>query len=141
MNKCLIICFFLLSFGANAQVFPKEYVIDKDTCVCFSLPQTRQFILWDVEREECNELLNIQNDYILNRDSLVIAKDTKIITLKEIGLGYQQIIVEKNDLYSILNAENTELKREIRRQKLRKIFAWIGGSIGTGVFAYLYITK
>ena len=140
-SRCLIIVFLFVSLCANAQTFPIEYVLGKDTCVCFSLPQTKQFIKWDIEREECKDLLNIQTDFVLNRDSLIAQKDIKILSLQEINRSYEQIVVEKSDLYSILNAENTELKREIRRQKLRKVIAWVGGSIGTGLFAYLYATK
>ena len=143
MNKILNIFVFILfvSFNGLTQTYPRTIIVGQDTCIAFSIEQSRTLILWNTQKDYYFELSEIQRLELVAKDSIIVGVNKKIVALTEIDSSYQQIIVEKDALKRICETEKKIYKSEIKRQKRRKILSIGVGILSTSFMTYLWIVK
>jgi flagellar motility protein MotE (MotC chaperone) len=138
---------FAIFFSCNAfsqqdsTSYPIVTVIDGDTVTIFNLEQAKELTARNEERKDCLKTNAVMEEQLVERDTTIANLKTVIVNQNEIEQKYQTIIEEKNDLNAICETEKVGLKKEVKRQKRRKIFAIIGGALGTGLMTTLWITK
>jgi len=97
--------------------------------------------IWNTQKNEYWDRINILNEELTLRDSVIYLQDIKVDKMALIQLSYKQIIVEKNDLKMLCEAEKKDYITEIKRQKR---LSWMIGGLGalaTGFSTYLFIKK
>jgi hypothetical protein len=124
-----------------AQSYPKKVVIDNDTCIVFTLEQSRKLITWDVELERCKS-----ESIVLIEESSV--KDSLIAINKEIAQKYSDIVVicdsiklEKNELIKIHLEEKQLLEKQIKRCKRQRFLSITLGVLTTSILTTLILIK
>ena len=96
---------------------------------------------WNTQKTEYQERLTLLNKELSLKDSIIVLNQSKVDKLSLIQKSYEQIIVEKNDLKKLCEAEKQDYITEIKRQKRMK---WLIGGLGiitTSFTTYLFIQK
>ena len=128
----------------NLKAFSQKAIIyspGKDTLICFSVPQARFLLKEQYRLQMTDSLLNVcelQNsecDTFRVKTNQLIEKYESAINL---CIQYKDIQdAEINNLY--ITIENQ--KKVIKREKINKTLAIMGGGLLSGFFGYLLITK
>lgn len=140
MYKLLFI-FLFISTVSFSQNYPQVVVIEEDSCIIFTLPQSRQMIQWDLQLAECTETLDLTVKESEVKDSIINVQNEQIEEYTKIDWAYIALVDENKELTELLEEERKLLKKEIRRQKVRKWLFGIGGFCTTAFATYLYIQK
>lgn len=123
-----------------AQNLPKTILIDGNTCIAFSIKQSKQLILWDLERLECIDIQR-NSELIINEiDSLLILKDEEIKQYLLKDIIYNQTLDSYQQLVEIHKIQEESCEQKIKMQK-RKGFKNICLSIGSTFLASYFILK
>jgi len=143
MNKRLItlISLILVAFTGYSQQYPRTIILEADTCIVFTINQSKTMAYWNTQKTEYYERLAILNKELSLKDSIIVLNQSKVDKLNLIQQSYEQIIVEKNDLKRLCEAEKKDYATEIKRQKRMK---WLIGGLGiitTSFTTYLFIQK
>ena len=133
--------FLLISTVSFSQNYPQVVVIEEDSCIIFTLAQSRQMIQWDLQLAECKETLNLTVKESEFKDSVINVQNEQIEEYTKIDWAYIALVDENKELTELLEEERKLLKKEIRRQKVRKWLLGIGGFCTTAFATYLYIQK
>ena len=143
MIKKIAILFitFLSGFTSLCQTYPKKIVIESDTCIAFSIEQSKTLILWNTQKKECYELSDIYRMELDVKDTIILEYRNKTLVWKEIEQKYEAISVEKDELLEYCEIEKTAYKSEAKRQKRRKILSIGVGILSTSFMTYLWIVK
>jgi len=139
MNKIvfiLIVFAVLMRCNALSQVFPRTLLIEKDSCVAFTIKQSKQMAKWNEKRKESVLLNDICSKQILFMDSIILNQTVQIEKGQFVSLNYKTIIENKNDLLIISESEKLTLKHEIKIQKRQK---WLIAGFGTFITTLLTI--
>tara|TARA_R110000751_G_scaffold8684_2_gene33752 strand:- start:573 stop:1004 length:432 start_codon:yes stop_codon:yes gene_type:complete len=137
----IFISLVLMAFTGFSQQYPRTIVLSTDTCIVFTMVQSKQMAIWNTQKNEYWDRINILNEELTLRDSVIYLQDIKVDKMALIQLSYKQIIVEKNDLKMLCEAEKKDYITEIKRQKR---LSWMIGGLGalaTGFSTYLFIKK
>lgn len=128
-------------YSTFGQTYPQVVVIEKDSCIIFTLPQSRQMIKWDLQLSECRTNLKLTLNESALKDSIILNQSNQITQYQQIEATYGLIDKENKELRKLLEEERAVLTKEIRRQKFRKFLVGIGGFCTTAVATFLYIRK
>lgn len=134
-QSILFLVAILMSFTGFSQKYPRTIMLENDTCVAFTLNQSRKLIKWNEEKHEFHKLYDMCAKQIVFLDSVVTYKDTQILGMNKITENYKDIIKEKEQLMLLNESEKSSLKKEIKIQKRQK---WL--SIGIGALVSTVIT-
>jgi predicted RNase H-like nuclease (RuvC/YqgF family) len=97
--------------------------------VCFTIEQSKQIAVWNEQRKECLELRKNDNQKIGELQN-VINQQTGLITNLENETGLLNAnIKDKDALIQICEDEKKSLKKEVRKQKVGKWIAIVGGVV------------
>jgi hypothetical protein len=116
-------------------------VIEEDSCIVFTLEQSKTMIEWDIRYNECRTNLELTSNESAVKDSIISTQQVQIEEYQKIDSTYQLLNQENEELREILEEERQLLNKEIRRQKRQKWFVGIGGFFTTAVATYFYIKK
>lgn len=131
----------VVSVTAFNQTYPKLILLDEDSCIVFTLEQSKTMAVWDIKYEECRETLDIAEAESATKDSIINNQSSQIVEYVKIDSTYQLIDQENVELRAILEEERQILKKDIRKQKRQKWLIGIGGFLTTAFTTYLYIQK
>tara|TARA_B110000503_G_C6929744_1_gene322279 strand:+ start:91 stop:519 length:429 start_codon:yes stop_codon:yes gene_type:complete len=127
-----IIFVFALQFCYAQQIktkHPSVIVLENDTLVCFTMEQSKQISIWNEEKKECLELSKNDNQKINELGNVINQQIGLISNLeKETGL-LKSNIQDKDVLIQVCEDEKKSLKKEVRKQKIVKWIAIIGGVV------------
>tara|TARA_R110002153_G_scaffold123312_1_gene269365 strand:- start:13 stop:444 length:432 start_codon:yes stop_codon:yes gene_type:complete len=143
MSKTLVILIslVLVAFTGYSQQYPRTIILELDTCIVFTTNQSKKMAYWNTQKTEYQERLTLLNKELSLKDSIIVLNQSKVDKLSLIQKSYEQIIVEKNDLKKLCEAEKQDYITEIKRQKRMK---WLIGGLGiitTSFTTYLFIQK
>jgi hypothetical protein len=128
----------LLSSTAYSQ---KTVLIDGDTTICFSIPQSK-FLLKQV-------YLVAEKDTLLKitETELRVSKEKSTIYEQQIQ-AYQQVVNNQKQItenYIAIQHQKEEeikiLKKDLAKQKVKTWGCILGGIVSTAFVSYLYISK
>ena len=107
--------------------YPSVIVLNKDTLVCFSTEQSKQVAVWNEERKQCLELSKNDSQKITELENIITQQKGLISNLeKEKGL-LKANLQDKDALILICEEEKKSIKKEVRKQKVGKWIAIVGG--------------
>lgn len=113
----------------NKTKYPSVIVLNKDTLVCFTTEQSKQIAVWNEQRKECLELRKNDNQKIGELQN-VLNQQTGLITNLENETGLLNAsLKDKDALILICEDEKKSLKKEVRKQKVGKWIAIVGGVV------------
>ena len=121
--------------------YPSVKVIDHDTVLIFSFEQGKKIAKINEERKMCNQLNQILQKYIVQKDIIIQTLESKNENLNGIQKRYDLILVEKDQLQVVCEGEKKLLTNEIKKQKRHKIIGIIVGTFTTAIISYFYIVK
>ena len=113
----------------------------KDTSICFSLNRAKYLLKEHYNLQECQALLNICESQKTLLDSLIANQKLNANNLKGIILNQKTLVSYKDDEISLLNDKIAYEQKEVRKQKVYKWLAIVGGVVGTTFVTYKYLTK
>jgi septal ring factor EnvC (AmiA/AmiB activator) len=116
-----------VSYSQVDGKYPSVIVLSNDTLVCFTTAQSKQMALWNEDRKECLELSKIDNQKINELEKIINSSSIIISNLEEEINKHNSTIKDKDELIKICEDEKKSFKKEIRKQKLSKWVAIIGG--------------
>jgi len=127
-----ILFVFALQFCYAQQIktkHPSVIVLNNDTLVCFTMEQSKQIAVWNEQRKECLELRKNDNQKI-NELENISNQQIGLISNSEKETGLLKLnLQDKDSLNKICEDENKSLKKEVRKQKIGKWIAIIGGVV------------
>lgn len=127
-----ILFVFALQFCYAQQIktkYPSVMVVSNDTLVCFTTEQSKQLAVWNEQRKECVELRKNDNQKIVELQNIINQQIGLISNLeKETGL-LKANLKDKDALIEVCEDEKKSLKKEVRKQKVGKWIAIIGGVV------------
>ncbi len=107
--------------------YPSVIVLHKDTLVCFTTEQSKQVAVWNEERKQCLELSKNDSQKINELENIITQQKGLISNLeKEKGL-LKANLQDKDALIMICEEEKKSIKKEVRKQKVGKWIAIVGG--------------
>jgi hypothetical protein len=107
--------------------YPSVIVLNKDTLVCFTTEQSKQVAVWNEERKQCLELSKNDSQKINELENIITQQKGLISNLeKEKGL-LKANLQDKDALIMICEEEKKSIKKEVRKQKIGKWIAIVGG--------------
>ena len=107
--------------------YPSVIVLNKDTLVCFTTEQSKQIAVWNEERKECVELTKNDSQKIKELENIINQQKGLISNLeKEKGL-LKANLQDKDALFMICEEEKKSIKKEVKKQKVGKWIAIVGG--------------
>jgi hypothetical protein len=126
----IILFIFAVQFCSAQQIkqkHPSVIVVEKDTLVCFTTEQSRQMGVWNEERKECVELRGNDNQKISELKKITTTQSGIIYNLENEIVQHKKNFKDKNSLLLICEDEKNALKDEVRKHKIGKWIAIIGG--------------
>ena len=129
-----IICVLALQlcYAQTKTKYPSVIVIEKDTILCFTTEQAKQMGVWNEQRKECVELRINDNEKISELKKITTTQTGIISNLENEIVQHKKNFNDKNSLLLICEDEKETLKDEVRKHKIGKWVAILGG-VG-GVF-------
>ena len=127
-----ILFIFALQFCSAQNIkskYPSIIIVEKDTLVCFTTEQSKQIAVWNEERKECIELSKNDNQKISELEKIKTTQAGVISNLENEVVQYGKNISDKNKLILICKDEKDTLTDEVRKQKVGKWVAIIGGIV------------
>lgn len=109
--------------------YPSVMVVNKDTLVCFTKEQSKQVTVWNEQRKECLELRKNDNQKINELEKINTEQIGLISNLENENNLMKLSSIDKDELIKIRDDENKSLKKEVRKQKIGKWTAIIGGVV------------
>ena len=141
MKNLLFILTLIIASNASAQTYPKKVVIEQDTCIIFTLEQSRKLIAWDVELDNCNA----EKSILIEESSI---KDSLIYVNREIAKKYSDIDtinnflkVEKDELIKIHSEETKRLEKQIKKFKRQRFLSTTLGVVTTCILTTIILIK
>jgi hypothetical protein len=126
--KTMIFVFAIqLCYAQTIKKYPSVIVLQKDTLVCFTTEQSKQIAVWNEQRKECVELRKNDNQKISELEKITTTQTGIISNLENEIVQHKKNVEDKNKLIGVCEDEKNTLKREIRKQKIGKWIAIIGG--------------
>jgi len=133
---CLLFFSVLFRFNATSQGFPRSIILEEDTCIVFTLNQSKEIAKWNEQKKENFDLLEICSEQVILMDSIVLFQDSQLKKSGLINLKFKNIIQQKDELMLFAEAEKKSLLQEVKVQKRQK---WISISVGSLVATILTI--
>jgi hypothetical protein len=127
-----ILFVFALQFCYAQQIKTKQpsvIVLENDTLVCFSMEQSKQIAVWNEQRKECLELRKNDNQKINELENIVNQQAGLVSNLEKETVLLNANLKDKDSLIKICEDEKKSLKKEVRKQKVGKWIAIIGGVV------------
>lgn len=128
----IIIFIFAVQFCSAQQVsqkYPSVIVVEKDTLVCFTTEQARKMGVWNEEKKQCIELRKNDNNKISELQKITTTQTSIILNLENEIIQHKENFKDKNSLLLICEDEKDTLKDEVRKHKIGKWVAVIGGVV------------
>jgi hypothetical protein len=143
MIKWLVLTFTitLAALTAYSQTFPKSIVIENDSCIVFTLEQSKKMIEWDIEKDLCKTELDIAQSEISLKDSIINNQVNQLNEFQGIESAYEEIIIENDLIRNIFNEEREILQKQLKKERRRKWLSSTLGIVATTVATVLWITK
>jgi hypothetical protein len=143
MIKCLVLTFIITFWGLQSysQKFPKSIIIENDSCIVFTLNQSKKMIQWDIQKNYCETELDIAQAEISLKDSVIENQSNQINEFKGIESSYEEIIIENDLIRNVFNQEREILQKELKKERRRKWLSSTLGIVATTVVTVLWITK
>lgn len=128
----VFICLSVSAQGENDESkYPRVVVLEGDTVIVYSFDQGRELTLWNEQRKECLELLEIEKLENTRKDTVIQLQDQKIYNLESANYKLTDISEAKDKKLSICESEKQDYKDEVKKQKTHKIIAIISGIVIT----------
>lgn len=127
-----ILFVFALQFCSAQQLkktYPSVIVLSSDTLVCFTTEQSKQIAVWNEQRKECLELRKNDNQKINELENIVNKQLGLISNLESEANLLKANLKDKDALIQVCEDEKKSLKKEVRKQKVGKWIAIIGGVV------------
>lgn len=143
MIKCLVLTFTITLLGLNSysQKFPQSVIIENDSCIVFTLEQSKKMIQWDIQKKYCEAELDIAQSEIAIKDSIIENQNNQLNEFKGIESSYEEIIIENDLIRNVFNQEREILQKELKKERRRKWLSSTLGIVATTVATVLWITK
>jgi len=144
IKSIFLLASFLFSISIYSQDLPKIVIIDNDTCIVFSIEQSKQLIIWDLERLECKEILELCEKVISECDSLITIKNNQIINYSAKDSLSNGIIKNYEELGKICDIEKLDLNQQLKFQKRKGFKNVVLSALSAFVATFIvfsYITK
>lgn len=143
MIKWLVLTFKITLAGLSAysQTFPKSIVIENDSCIVFTLEQSKKMIEWDIQKDLCKTELDIAQSEISLKDSIINNQGNQLNEFQGIESAYEEIIIENDLIRNIFNEEREILQKQLKKERRRKWLSSTLGIVATTVATVLWITK
>lgn len=122
-------------FKVYSQHFPRTVVLGQDTCIAFTLDQSKEMAKWNEERKENYKLYSLCAKQIIMIDSVVTAQALQLDNMGSINRNFKDIIGQKDELLLLSEAQKKSLVHEVKIQKRQK---WI--AIGLGILSTAVLT-
>lgn len=134
MKKILLISFLLISFFGHSQK-----VDSTEICIPYEIGKK---ILIDLnECDKNKDLLKISEKEVLLLNKKIVEKDSIIIDQQK-QIGISDAIIDKNkEKIGILDEENENLKKDIRKLKVKNTITNIVSGAIIGGLTYIIIFK
>ena len=126
----------LFRFNAISQSFPRSIILEEDTCIIFTLNQSKEIAKWNEQKKENFDLLEICSEQVILMDSIVLFQNGQLKKTGLINLKFKDIIQQKDELMLFAEAEKKSLLQEVKVQKRQK---WISIGVGSLVATILTI--
>jgi hypothetical protein len=118
---------------------PSIIDFDIDTLVCFTLDESITMAVWNEDRKACFEFREIDSLKIIKLESIKNNQTGIISNLEFEIIQHKETIADKDKIIGICEDENKSLSKQIRKQKMGKFIAIIGG-VGAVILAILIVT-
>lgn len=141
MNKLLSIFLTVIVSSVFSQEYPKMVVIENDSCIIFTLEQSREMIVWDVEYNECKDERKILLEEMALKDSVITNQKDMVAEYNEILELYNGIKDEKDTLIQLHVEEKQLLEKQIKKQKRQKFISSALGVIATSILTTIILIK
>jgi hypothetical protein len=125
-----------MRFNALSQSFPRTVVLGVDTCVAFTLDQSKKMAKWNEEKKENMKLLDLCSKQIVLMDSIILTKENQVNKMSLINRNFKDIIKQKDEILLLTEVEKKSLSHDIKIQKRQK---WISIGVGTVLTTILTI--
>lgn len=112
-----------------------------DTIACYNKQELRVIAKAVLKGKECDTLRTICEHQLSLKDSTIIEQSIIINDQRKIIANLNEIVWIKDNQIKNLVAENKDLHRQIKRQKVYKWVAIIGGGALSGYLGFKYLTK
>jgi hypothetical protein len=131
--RIILLIFLLSPLRTYAQEdtikkYPKVINYMGDTVVVFSFEQGLELADKNEERKECLIRKDILEQRIVQKDIIITQKNEQIQLQDTIIINHQENADSYEGLIELCDMENKKLKKHVRRQKIQKWIAIIGGS-------------
>lgn len=110
----------------------------KEDTLCFSLPQVRSLLTAAKQKEVLQERVAIFSARIDTLQAIINTLNEKDAATTE---GYKAEIKALNEEIKIYADQVRAFEKLLRREKRKRFFTAVGGTVATGAALYLYITK
>ena len=97
--------------------------------VCFTTEQSKQIAVWNEQRKECLELRKNDNQKINELENISNQQIGLISNLEKETSLLNANLKDKDALIQVCEDEKKSLKKEVRKQKVGKWIAIIGGVV------------
>jgi hypothetical protein len=141
VNKLLSIFLTVIVSSVFSQEYPKMVVIENDSCIIFTLEQSREMIVWDVEYNECKDERKILLEEMALKDSVITNQKDMVAEYNEILELYNGIKDEKDTLIQLHVEEKQLLEKQIKKQKRQKFISSALGVIATSILTTIILIK
>lgn len=127
-----------MSFQSFSQ---KQTLVGKDSCIAFTIPQSKILLTYKYKLETCELLTSISNIEIDSLETLVSTKN-QLLSVYEEELKLC-IFNSKKDSITISNnlLQITDLKSSQKKQKRKNLLATIIGSLTSLFLGYMSLLK
>lgn len=132
-----IIFISVFSLVSGQKKYPVLNIIDKDTCLIFTINQGRDLIKKDEQRKHLLEVNSIQEKEIIKRDTLINSQNKKIINFEKAIKENNDIKARKDSLITICETEKSNFKKDVRIQKNYKWVA-IVSAVVIGILGIIF---
>lgn len=128
-----VIAFYCVFFASdafsqrNAIKYPSIELKGADTVIIFKIEQGRKLALYNEERKKLQKVVDIQEQQLQQKDSIVKHQSVIIETYKSIDTAQRIIIDEKTKQIELCDVQKGIINKELKKQKRYTWTAIISG--------------
>ena len=136
-----LLCFSLIAFGQDKISPPTRYIAGNDTFTVFTIQSERIIAFKINELSSCKKESMLANSIIDSCEMISASKDTIINLTKQQNKLLGQELVAKDEYISLLNKSESNLRKQLKKENVKKQ-AWKITTFAEAIISmYLIIIK